>query len=253
MHKTGQTSLFVILGILLLLLVALYGLSFFVGKPTEQAKQTIGETNQPLKAFVDSCVEQTAKLALFFFGFIGGDLTPPHYEQYFSYDERYKIPYLYNKGKTVFLTPEVVQNALGKYVDSRLHKCTGTFAPFPGLSITQSPPQTKVLLLENEVTFSVHYPITVTRDGKKSTVGPLFSSRVPLRLKEMTTITNKIIEQKKQDPSLIHWDYLTEITKKNYNITAYAEVDETLIYRVVDEKYTLLGEPYIFQFAVRVS
>ena len=252
MQKKGQTSLFFILGILLLLLVGLYALSFLALKPTEQAKQTFTETNQPLKAFVDSCVEQTAKLALFFFGFVGGDLPSPVYEKFFSYDERYKIPYLYDKGKTVFLNSDFVQNALGKYVDSNVQRCTGTFAPFLGLSITPSPPQTKVFLLDNEVTFSVSYPLTLFRDGKKSVLGPLFSTRVPLRLKEMVQITNKIVEQKKQDPSLIHWDYLTEVTKKNYNATAYAELDETIIYRLVDEKYSLLGEPYIFQFAVRV-
>ena len=60
------------------------------------------------------------------------------------------------------------------------------------------------------------------------------------------------MEQKVADPTLIHWDYLTEVTKKNYNVTAYAELQESIIYRIVDEKYELLGEPYIFQFAVKI-
>ena len=256
MQKKGQTTLFAILGLTILLVVVLYSASIYLlkEKPSEQVKQSAIEAqqDQPIKAFIDSCVEQTSKLSIFFFGFVGGDLDPAAYSNFFSYDVHYKIPYLYYSGKTHALTQEFVEKTLERYVDTKLKKCISGFEQFKGPQIIDVAPKTKVGLLDNEVTFLVEYPVTVMRDGKKSVIGPSFSTRVPLRLKEITLVSNKIVEQKVADPTLIHWDYLTEVTKKNYNVTAYAELQESIIYRIVDEKYELLGEPYIFQFAVKI-
>ncbi|MBI4441350.1 hypothetical protein HY639_04220 [Candidatus Woesearchaeota archaeon] len=255
--KRGQLTLFSILGIMLLLFVALYFFAYVVlkEKPTEQAREQLIETaaDQPIKAFVDSCVAQTARMALFFFGFVGGDVEPPAYPTFFSYDTRYKIPYLYELDKAFFLTPDFVQGTLGRYVESKLRKCLGGFTQFAGVQINDKQPKAKVTMLDTEVVFAVTYPVTVLREGKKSLVGPEFSTRVPSRLKDMVRITNDIVAQKQADPTLIHWDYLTEVTNHDYNATAYAEVDQTLIYRLIDTKYDLLGEPYIFQFAVKVQ
>ncbi len=255
MVKAGQTTLFIILGLLILLGVLLYSFSVLKEKPAETAKKqsVVTAEDQPIKVFVDSCVEQTAKLALFFFGFIGGGLEPPVYEHFFVYNPNYKIPYLYGEGKTQYLTGDFVENTLGRYMDTKLRKCTGGFSAFPGTHISDESPKTKVQLLENEVVFTVAYLVTVERDGKKSQLGPEFSTRIPVRLKEMTETTNHIIEQKQQDQSLIHWDYLTEVSHKNFNVTAYTEVNATIVYRIVDEKHEVTGEPYIFQFAVKIG
>ncbi len=252
--KRGQTTLFTILGILLLLGVLLYMASVYAPKPEEEVKKqvTVTAEDQPIKSFVDSCVLQTARMALFFFGFVGGDVEPPAYKTFFMYDARYKIPYVYYEGATQYVTIDLVEKTLAQYVDAKLKKCT-IFSGFSGIQVTDAAPRTKVQLLDNEVVFSITYPVHIERDGKKNLVGPEWSARIPLRLKEMTEITNRIVERKHQDPSLIHWDYLTEITTKNYNATAYTEVNSTIVYRLVDEKNELLGEPYIFQFAVRIK
>lgn len=257
MIKKGQLSFFALIGLILILAIILYVVvsKFLLETPLQRGQEELAESSidQPIKVFIESCVTQTSRLGLFFFGFVGGDVTPQAYQNFFSYGARYKIPYLYYGGISTDLTKEFVQTTLAKYVDDNLKKCTGSFVPFPGVNIKDREPKTNVNLLDNEIVFSVNYPITVTRDNKKSVIGPEFTSKTALRLEEMRQITNQIISQKKSDPSLIHWNYLTDVTQKGYNATAYAEVDSTLIYRIVDERYELLGEPYIFQFAVKLK
>ena len=256
-RRRGQTTLFIILGVLLLLSVVLYVVMNYVlkEKSEQQSKKELETTaeNLPIKAFVDSCVTQTAKVALFLFGFVGGGVTPEAYEMSFAYDGRYKIPYLYREGKAVFLTSSFVENTLERYVDSKLQKCTGDFSGFPDAHVIGEKPRTKAQVLENEVFFTVTYPLTVERGEKKSMLGPAFSTHVPLRMKEILLLANEIVALKQQDQDLIHWDYLTEITRKGYNVTAYAEVNSTIVYRLVDNNYELLGEPYVFQFAVKIK
>jgi len=51
----------------------------------------------------------------------------------------------------------------------------------------------------------------------------------------------------------IHWDYMTDVSNKNYNITTYTEDDSTIIYRIIDLENEIEKEPYIFQFANKIK
>ena len=249
----GQVTFFAVVGLMLVLFVLLYiASSFFL--PAAIQKQVISSSShQSLVSFIDSCISQTSKLALFFFGFVGGDVQPPAYPSFFSYDERYKIPYLYQQGKFIVLTSEFAQDVLEKYVDAHLQKCTRGFTSFPQFSITEELPRTKVSILDDEVVFSVFYPVFVVEDKAKLLLDPNYSARIPVVMKEMLQIANHIVELGRSDPLLIHWDYLTDVSSKAYNITTYAERDKTMVYRIVDIEHEVIGEPYILQFAVKAE
>ena len=72
MRKKSQITIFIIIGILLLLSVFLmfYYLNYSIQEPIEPDTNT---QNQHIIGFIEGCVDQKAKQSLFYLGFIGGD------------------------------------------------------------------------------------------------------------------------------------------------------------------------------------
>src|SRR3989344_969987 len=89
--KRGQVTVFIILGIII---IAIIGVTYFViSQRAEQVKkEAIFDQSklQPLKDYVESCIEQEGLKALDLIGKQGGDIDPGLYQYYFDN----KISYL---------------------------------------------------------------------------------------------------------------------------------------------------------------
>ncbi len=73
----------------------------------------------------------------------------------------------------------------------------------------------------------------------------------------MIEISRNIVEAEVQDTQregepLIHWNYLNDIGRMDYNITAHADKDDSIVYRIVDPKTLVHNEPYALQFANKI-
>lgn len=147
----------------------------------------------------------------------------------------------------------IENDILGTYVASRLKACTAGFNQVHGFVITEGDITPKVTIDKKSVDFKIDYPIEIAK-GDQKTVLREFSFRLPSRLYDMVEFSTEIVKREQQDEKIIPWDYMTEFTKRGYNVTAHAEQLHTIVYRVVDtnDDYRLYFEPYMFQFANRV-
>lgn len=263
--KRGQIGFFFILGVLLLLSVALL---FFAGgfqyktakiKVHEIAKET-PPSFVSLRKLIESCVDQTAELAVFYLGFIGGDVKPDPWakqflkQPYFVYNKYYTIPYYTYEEKPLMLSDdEIKRDILARYMDINLQKCTNDFIEFPQYIVKDQSPSTIVDLSDEEVIFSVNYPVHAAKEEIQENIPSDYISRINVRLKEILSIARVITNFAAEDDRLIHWDFMTDVTSRDYNITAYTEKDKTLIYRIIDLNNTIDNEHYKYQFGVKIK
>lgn len=255
MKKRAQVT--IILAVALIILVAFFILS--TAKKEDTSKLDVGVSNvqiddSNLRTFIQSCVDKVAKNAVFYLGFVGGNLKNDAFSKYFLVDSYYKIPYYYYEGSSLMLSEDGFRNlVLAKYMNNNIRKCTNNFIAFENLRIVDSSAKTRVELSDDEVIFNVKYPVSINRGFSIRNLDQNYISVVKVRLKEILQIAQTIVANEVKNDRHIHWDYLTDISNKNYNITAYTENDDTIIYRIIDLENEIDKEPYIFQFANKVK
>jgi len=237
-----------------------YYLNYSIQEPIEPDTNT---QNQHIIGFIEGCVDQKAKQSLFYLGFIGGDtkikkLSTNEYEfpfkEYYEYDEYYKIPYHFHNNIPIIESVQIKQ-ILEEFMNQNFKYCIKNFDNFQQQAVFdfESEPETDVLIKDKEVIFNVNFPVKVEKTGQKEILGPVFTTKIPLRLKKIDEINRHIIDEAKKDSSIIHWPYLKQITEQDFNITAYPGKQNTILYRIIDEKYKIDNNEFVYQFAVKVK
>ena len=259
LKKRGQFAVFTIMIIIIIVGFLVY---LSLGKEDvksqaipEKEKVFLTDDNN-IRNFAESCVEQTSKHALFYLGFVGGNIIPDSFDKYFSYDNYFKVPYFYFEGENKIPVPydeNYWETLLEKYVDLNLKNCINDFGSFKGIQITHGNTKSNVQFTDQEVIFNVEFPVTVTRNSQENSIAPKYIKRISLRLRDILGIVSTIVEQEVENDLYIHWDYLTDMTQKNYNITAFTETDNTIIYKIVDLQDKIDDEFYVFQFANKIK
>ncbi len=255
MTKRGQTTVFLIIGLIILISFILLS----TAKKEDTSKLEVGIEavkidDANIRSFAQFCVDTMAKNAVFYLGFVGGNLKNSVFPQFFHYDSFYKIPYYYYEGSSLVLTEDGFKNlVLAKYMNENLRKCTNNFKAFENVRIVDSSARTTIDVSDGEIIFNVKYPVSINRGFQVKNIEPSYKAVVKVRLKEIIQIAQKIVENEVVKDRYIHWDYLTDVSNKNYNITAYTEDDNTIIYRIIDLENEIEKEPYIFQFANKIK
>ncbi|MEK6960691.1 MAG: hypothetical protein AABX47_05935 [Nanoarchaeota archaeon] len=252
--RRGQLSVFIVVSVVLVFLIAfLYNRVVLTEKRVSEMTKTQQQWDvQAVQGMVQGCLDKVATDSVFYFGMVGG--RTGYFPQSIVYDQYYTIPYYFWTGRSLMPSKREIENdILGTYVASRLKACTAGFTSVQGFVISEGDITSKVTIDKKSVDFKIDYPIEITK-GDQKTVLREFSFRLPSRLYDLVEFSSEIVKREEQDDSIIHWDYMTEFTKRGYNVTAHAEQIHTIVYRVVDtnDDYRLYFEPYMFQFANRV-
>jgi len=256
--KRSQVTIFFIM-------VFVIGLAFFfvvqLGK--EDSKTSKPETERILSSddanirnFVESCVSITGKEALFYLGFVGGNLEPDPFELYFSFDENYKVPYFYFENRNNIPVPyneAFWENLLDQYVNKNLELCINKFESFSGVQIDHGQTISDTAFTDDTVIFNVNFPVIITRDSQANNLDPKYIDEFEVRLRDILQTTTTIVEKEVKNDKYIHWDFLTTVSENNYNITAYTEEDNTIVYRIIDLQNKIDDEVYVFQFANKIG
>lgn len=259
LNKRGQLSF--IIGIGLFILVVFILIAFMQssedteGIEKEERKNLI-VNDQNVRNYVEDCVSKTSKEALFYLGFVGGALKTEPFPFYYKISDNYKIPYFYADGVSIIPVPyneNYWENFLALYMITSFEDCIDNFEAFQGSSIEHGKPVSFVELTDSEVIFTVKYPVFIKRETQTNNIDPDYISSVPSRLKDILQISSTIVDQEVANDLYIHWDYLKSVTDTGLEITAYTENDATIIYKIVDNKNKLFDEPYIFQFANKIT
>lgn len=238
-NSKGQVTIFVILGLILIIGVSLY---FYLTNKTTTPNTTIpqltGDFSQ-VQSFVEGCVDQVGRAGIIELGRHGGYIDPlnttytlavlPDGLTYNQYDQSESdmaflnwrdattgIPYWYYAKSTdngvcwhcgvSTLTPTVdsMQLQLGLYVDNNLQSCLQNFSTFKAQgfdieSITNS--TTTVALTNNDVDFYTNYTLQITYNDNTKYI-EAFYKEVNIPLLQYYTIAMNITSNEAQNEYL---------------------------------------------------
>ncbi len=223
--KKGQVTIFIIVGIILLVTAAAL---FFIFRETVTERLTAeGEPViaqvpvefQPIKSYTENCLTDVGKRGLLVLGEQGGYIYPNLVGQYSSSDptdadgldlEPLKVPYWHynkepNKGnKIVFSSlqpklyakddPEMsIEAQLARFVNERIDECLDDYRPFltQGYSVEAFPPDATVKVSDESVNFWLKMDVSAKRGEAKQELEQ-FYVRIPLKLKQYYEVAEQI-------------------------------------------------------------
>tara|TARA_Y100000310_G_scaffold171085_1_gene171239 strand:- start:5169 stop:5936 length:768 start_codon:yes stop_codon:yes gene_type:complete len=154
MQKRGQITIFLIVGIILIIVA---GILFTVLKDFKKSQIEINDlSTTPIQNYVNSCLTKTGQEAGIFIGKHGGYYQLPQ-----NHNSEFNLPYYLIDGMKSLPTIELVQNQLAKYVEDQLAYCLQNFHSFEGREILSGRSTVSTIILDNKILFSLNLPITI--------------------------------------------------------------------------------------------
>lgn len=202
----GQLTVFIILGILLLLSVAL------VVYLTEQETRApvrrvpgVPEFVQPVYDYVESCLEQVSGDGIALLGAQGGYINIPGIiantpSAYVPNDPRgiSKTPLWYFEGEDRTPSIEFMQAELARYIRARLPECTGMFESFEEFTVEQGEIVPRVLMTADDVVVELDWPLRVSGVDRETDIVE-FVVVHPVRFKQLWLLSESIMRKENSD------------------------------------------------------
>ena len=201
--RKGQISIFIILGLILLITigVTLYFFSTEAGRPLRKAPK-VPEDIRPVFDMVNDCAKMALKQGLLKMGLQGGYIDIPGYvlnnpNSYLTADPLgiIKIPYWYYAGENRVPSKNLMRAALGRQVKEEIKSCTDFKAFEPRLRVTElDKPDVLITFAEKGVVAEVKWPLKITTPQRTITQEEYFAT-VDVRFSEMHDLAMKILEE----------------------------------------------------------
>jgi hypothetical protein len=243
-NKRAQLTLFVIVAIIIVVGIAGY---FIISNQTNLLERSAPAHIQPIQTNIENCLEESVEESLFLIGLQGGktNVSSNYLETTNS-----KVLFAFKQTQKTFLTKQQLEQEISSYVKNKIGSCLSEIKTnYPTYEITTSEIKPTTKIEDKKVLISLSVPIIVSREDSSYKLDKDYKIEQKLRLGNLHILTTEIIEQLAEDSSSIDLTYLTE-QEYNIFITDYSE--GRFLYSFTDLNNTLVGEPYIWRFAVQI-
>jgi len=194
MKKRGQVTIFIIIGIIILLLTTIFIL--YRNQVTIFKPEIIIPTEvEPVKNYIEDCIYVTAEEGIRLLGANGGfirfpdsiDNDPSASITTNPFFKDIKTPLWRYRGQTRIPSEAQMIADLEYYIEENLNTCMLDLEPFQALfSIEKGNTSVKVELIDDGVLVELNYPLKLVLGQKNQTTTiNQFTSLVPLRLKHI--------------------------------------------------------------------
>jgi len=266
--KRGQVTVFIILGIFILL----SAISFFFLKDyiiAEQIKQDEADTLEltlnadKVKSSVEYCIEETAEKSIITLGYYGGkeDFVGPFFDE-----EVFDANYLYYMGKTQTSSTDDMEVILGGMMDEHLPECFEKFEDLKKVNVNNEVINTEliaesfqldkgkvnssVVINDGAVNFNVNWPIKINFKDKVKEIEQFPNARLNIELEKMGLFLEEFMERMEMNPQFVDMFYLLE---QNYSIHTSIFNNDTYVFLFEDENSIVDYKPLTFLFSVKVN
>lgn len=166
--KRGQITVFIVIGLILLLSVSL----FFVARYWQSRVEVAApEDIQPVVDYIQQCLDYTARDGITLAGIQGGYITVPEEISQNPFNhlpliEGFQIPYWYYNGQNKIPSLQTIEKEISGYIDENIESCFN-FPALEGYVITpQGSPLSEVSINEEDVTVVMNFPVTIIRNAR---------------------------------------------------------------------------------------
>jgi len=237
-YKKGQVTIFIIIGIIILLTFSL--LFYLEYKSTERGDMNLrkifsfGLDTIPIKNYVEDCLQVTTNDAINYVGKHGGyyDL-----ENVISTESAiYHTAYYFFLEQNLMPNKKDMQNEISDYIDDNLFFCLQNFAVFDeqGFDIEMREIKSSVVLSDDNLRVSLNLPISIERESQKSELDK-FMVNVDTKLGRMWDSAFILTEKQMYDPNRICISCIFEEAEKNdIIIELYNLNNDTIVFLFFD-------------------
>lgn len=245
MARKAQTTLFMMLGVLLLIFVILllYLQSYSMESQVENEEYSEIETQ--IQNYVQTCIKETGEDALIFIAEHGGYYNLPE-----LYDEDMLLPFYLYENESHLLSKEELSNQISIYLNENLFFCLRNFMTIEnmGYDIKQGNIDTITTILDNQIILNVNIPINAIQDGTTTTLTS-FSTTIPTRINTIYTVIEEFMQIQKEDTNSICVSCLTELGIDNdLRVEMIPLEDDKMIFVFIDEQVLINEEPFEYWF-----
>lgn len=243
MQKKSQVTIFVILGIIIIFILALiFSLKYdILSNYFEQKNTNVPEQIIPIDNFVKNCIKETSYDALYLIGKQGGYFIVP------KLATETNIPYYLYQNKDYIPSREVVQSQISSYLNEELFFCTKSFVDFPAFQVAQKDVSTNSMINNNEVIININYPINIKKGELTFNLKEFNNIKLPIRLGVIYNVTNEI--EKLNDKNSICISCIVALGIQNdLNIELIHYKNDEVIFYIKDNKSIIYNNPYEFRF-----
>jgi len=237
MKKKGQVTIFIIVAIVIIAILALY---FLLIKPPKEIQ---GVYTDSIYNFVEECIQETAEDAIYEIGQNGGYYMPT------SLSTRTGIAYYYADNKNLMPTQERVESQISAFIKENLFFCTKNFVQFTNYNVSQGKIDVDTTITKDKVNIKVNYPITLSQGEESSRIED-FEKDVEARL---GLVYNSIAEVVNSSEYGICLSCLYDIAEENDFYVEMLDYDEnTIIVIFIDRNSEINQEDFEYVYAIEV-
>ncbi len=203
MQKRGQVTLFIIIGLILLLSIGIviYLTTTRVVRPIEEKIEVPADV-KPVHDFITQCLYNTAKTGVNLLGMQGGYIfipkkianTPAAHIRLDTLGV-FKIPHWYYEGEDRTPSIKFMQSELSRYVKDQLDLCISEFDAFGDQFIIE--PQGEhvpvALITDADVLVKLKWPLQITAGGKTTSIQD-YVAQLDVRLKEAWELADRTMK-----------------------------------------------------------
>ncbi|MBR9676630.1 hypothetical protein GOV04_00625 [Candidatus Woesearchaeota archaeon] len=224
MTKRGQITLFIIIGIVLVLSAAL--LIYLMSPLSFQETKVLPENVKPVTGFVEECTAIVGETAIRQLAAGGGWINVPQGfllepSSYLSLDKfnLQKLPYWYYDGKDYAPTLQVMEEELENYIAQNVETCLDEFTVFDDHFKVRvyDDPTAKVEIQKNNVLITLDYPIKIdTLDSRETAKRREFTTLLDANLREIHEFATDLLESENEQE---HFERITmDLVSQNPDI-----------------------------------
>jgi hypothetical protein len=238
MVKKGQVSVFIIVGIFLVLaIVAL----FFLRKPVT----TISPDVMPIHNFMQECIMQTGEYAIFQIGQTGGYYIPVEKSTLLG------AAIYFDQGRNLIPSKQKIENEISAYMEEMMFFCIANLEDFEGFQIISKNPKVNTIIKNNKVVYEVDLPITIKKD-RKTFYLESFEAETSVRLDMLYETIKDIVEEQFLHPEEVCVTCITRIAEeKDLYFEMFDYEEGVILFSIRDENSKILEEAFEFKFAMR--
>lgn len=251
----GQISLFVILGIIVIGVIA------FTMYFKSTAMESVAEKEAKIMAALPSdvaeirkdiaeCSQQLFEEALVEVGRYGGYNTP--LENSLSVGDNF-VTYGYFEGRKVLPTIETVKAEMAEFIEVFLPDCVD-FSQYGLFEIEDQEPDVKMDIFEEGVEAEVSYDVTAKQEGKEFRLDEPYGAEASVRLLGVHESAKKIVDKAAESPETLDIDSLLEL---NVDVNVIPVDEKSVVYSIEDKDSKLTGvegeQSFKFIFATKAE
>lgn len=239
--KKGQTSVFVVLAVIILAIVVIY---FFVqDNSLNQKGEEVNPQVEPIYSFVENCLKETGEGGIIYVSERGGYYEVPE----ISFE--YEIPYYLYKKENYMPSKKIIEKEIGKYIQENLDVCLRNFSDFSDFRIDGGDREIKVSIEDEKVVFDIDFPLDITR-GDKVFSFRYFNFDVDVRLGVIYDSIDEFMQEHMNHPSNICLACLHGISTREDLYVRSLDLDEGVkVFIFIDQELKINNEDFGFSFA----